>query len=249
MLWCQVVPPENQPESELHKNSGVFEVPEAGMMLASVTHIVGDKLGFTRSLDKQQSMLGDGQPIPMMSYALVEYLMGIDLSAFDILELGGGESTAFWASKAKSVTTLETNAEWAASLRQRNLPHTDIRHVEAEMLPAAIGALGHSFDAIIVDASASRYAAAKASLPLLKPGGFILLDNADWYPNTTAMLRQADLIQMDFADFRPLRWFRCVSSLFLHPQFRARPVPGKALPVTPLGGKNMAVGNNWDAIV
>ena len=64
-----------------------------------------------------------------------------------------------------------------------------------------------------------------------------------------ALLRNADLIQMDFADFRPLRWFRCVSSLFLHPQFRARPVPGAALPVTPLGGKNMATGNNWDAVV
>ena len=33
----------------------------------------------------------------------------------------------------------------------------------------------------------------------------------------------ADLIQVDFPDFRPLRWYRCATSLFLHRDFRAQP--------------------------
>ena len=48
-------------------------------------------------------MLGDGRVIPMMSYGLIEYLMGLDLSSFEVLELGGGHSTEFWAQRVRSV--------------------------------------------------------------------------------------------------------------------------------------------------
>ena len=109
-------------------------------------------------------------------------------------------------------------------------------------------ALGRRFDAIIVDAMASRYRCARAALTLLKPGGFILLDNADWYPNTTALLRGADLIQVDFPDFRPLRGYRCATSLFLTKEFRARP-RYERLPQPVIGVQgHIAAANEWDQI-
>lgn len=223
------------------------EMPEPAMFEASCLNILANGLGARKSAERGVSMLGDERIIPMMSYGLVEYLMGLDLSAFDVLELGGGHSTEFWSQRVRSVFTFETDAQWLKVLLSQGLPNAEIRATAAATIAADMRALGRGFDAIIVDASASRYRCAKAALTLLKPGGFILLDNADWYPNTTALLRAADLIQVDFPDFRPLRWYRCASSLFLHKDFRARPRYG-ALPQPLIGGKDIATANEWDAI-
>src|SRR5579871_2029905 len=79
------------------------EMPEADAFAASISGILNGKLGFRRSLEENACVLGDGRVIPMMSYGLIEYLMGLDLSAFRLLELGGGHSTEFWAQRVQSV--------------------------------------------------------------------------------------------------------------------------------------------------
>lgn len=223
------------------------EMSQSAAFEASINGILSEKLGFRKSLDENASVLGDGRVIPMMSYGLIEYLMGIDLTAFRVLELGGGYSTEFWAQRAKSVLTLETDPEWARILAANGLPNVEVRHVPGAQIPQTVEHAAGPFDAIVIDASANRYQSAKAAISILNPGGFVLLDNADWYPNTTNLLRTADLIQVDFADFRPLRWYRCVTSLFLHRDFRARPRYSR-LPLPPTGGKDIAATNDWDRI-
>ncbi|HWF64529.1 MAG TPA: hypothetical protein VN685_07965 [Rhizomicrobium sp.] len=245
MFWKSVSPENSAAETRNRLES--IEMPETGLFEASVTNILANGLGFRKTIESGVCALGDGRIIPMMSYALVEYLMGLDLAGFDLLELGGGHSTEFWSQRVKSVITLETDPEWARILKSHALPNVDVRATGAEQIAQDMAALGRRFDAIIVDASASRYRCAKAAVSILKDGGFILLDNADWYPNTTAMLRDADLIQVDFPDFRPLRWYRCASSLFLHPNFRARP-RYERLPQPLIGGKDIAAKNDWDRI-
>jgi hypothetical protein len=237
----------NSPKLQSANPLETVDLPDAAMFEASVLNILADGLGFRRSLETGVCQLGDERLIPMMSYGLVEYLMGLDLTAFDLLELGGGHSTEFWSQRVQSVTTLETDAQWARVLASHNHPNTKIQATTAERVADDMKALGRKFDAVIVDASASRYRCAKTALGLLKPGGFILLDNSDWYPNTTAMLRAADLIQVDFHDFRALRWYRCATSLFLHQDFRARPRHGR-LPQPLIGGKDIAAANDWDTV-
>lgn len=245
MFW-KSVPPEKS-EAEMRNRLDSIEMPEAGLFEASVLNILNSGLGYRKSLENGVCALGDGRIIPMMSYALIEYLMGLDLSGFELLELGGGHSTEFWSQRVRSVTTFETDPEWARILGAQGLPNVEVRTTGAERITQDMAALGRRFDAIIVDASASRYRCAKTALTILKDGGFILLDNADWYPNTTAMLREADLIQVDFPDFRPLRWYRCATSLFLHRNFRARP-RYERLPQPLIGGKDIAAKNDWDRI-
>ncbi|HEX7895401.1 MAG TPA: class I SAM-dependent methyltransferase [Terriglobales bacterium] len=223
------------------------EMSQAAAFEASILEILNARLGFRKSLEDNICKLGDGRIIPMMSYGLIEYLMGIDLSGFRVLELGGGHSTEFWAQRAKSVLTLETDPEWAHILSANAFPNVEIRHRPADKIHLGMEQAGGPFDVIVIDVSASRYRCAKTALRLLNPGGFILLDNADWYPNTTALLRAADLIQVDFADFRPLRWYRCATSLFLHKDFRVRP-RYERLPQPLIGGKDIANSNDWDRI-
>lgn len=245
-MWTRNTPPPGQTE-RTRNNLNVVDMPDTAMFEASVLNILNNGLGFRKSLENGSCMLGDERAIPMMSYGLIEYLMGLDLTAMDLLELGGGNSTEFWSQRAKSVLTLETDPEWARVLTAREFPNAEIRPTTADTIAQDMTAMGRSFDIIVVDAAANRYRCARTALTLLKSGGFIVLDNADWYPNTTAMLRGADMIQVDFHDFRPLRWYRCATSLFLHPQFRARPRYAR-LPEPLIGGKDIAETNSWDAI-
>ena len=244
MFWTQV---RSGDEADIRRNLNTVELPDTAMLEASVLHVLNEGLGFRKSSERGACMLGDGRHIPMMSYGLIEYVMGLDLSECALLELGGGYSTDFWSRRVKSVLTLETDAQWASSLQHLNLANTEIRGVGLDLLASTVAGLDRSFDGIIIDPNTNRYRCAKAALGRLKPGGFIILDNSEWYPNTTAMLRAADLIQIDFPDFRPLRWYRCVSSIFLHRDFRAKPRETR-MPLPPIGGKDIAAVNDWDAI-
>ena len=246
MFWSPK-PVDAQESGKLRNQLDSIEMSKAAIYEASILNILNEGLGYRKSLENDVCLLGDERVIPMMSYGLIEYLMGLDLSACDVLELGGGHSTEFWSQRTKSVCTFETDTDWARMLGARDFPNTEIRTTTADRIAVDMTALARMFDVIVVDASANRYHCAKTALTLLKPGGFILLDNSDWYPNTTALLRAADLIQVDFHDFRPMRWYRCATSIFLHKDFRPRPRYGR-LPLPLIGGKDIAAVNEWDQI-
>ncbi len=220
-------------------------MPDAEIFLASAVHILARGLGYKTSSERRACVLGDGRPVPMMSYGLIEYVLGLDLSAFDLLELGGGGSTQFWAGCTRSVVTLETNPDWLKSLQGQGLRNVEARLSTPERVEADVLALGRKFDAIVIDLAANRCRLAKRALEILKPGGFVILDNSDWYPNASRTLREGDLIQVDFHDFRPLHHFRCTTSLFMHREFRPKP-RGARLPLVPIGGKDLADTNQWD---
>ena len=244
MLWMRAP---SQDDRKTRNRLDIVDMPGVAAFQASALHILSEGLGFRKSLEQNVCMLGDDRVIPMMSYGLIEYLMGLDLSSFEVLELGGGHSTEFLAQRTRALVTLETDSNWAGILKSRNFPNVEIRTTTVDTIAADILALRRTFDIVVVDISGNRYRCAKAALQLLRPGGFILLDNADWYPNTTQLLRTADLIQVDFHDFRPLRWYRCSTSLFLHKEFRARPCHGR-LPLPLIGGKDIADSNQWDIV-
>ena len=244
MLWMRAP---SQDDRKTRNRLDIVDMPGVAAFQASALHILSEGLGFRKSLEQNVCMLGDDRVIPMMSYGLIEYLMGLDLSSFEVLELGGGHSTEFLAQRTRALVTLETDSNWAGILKSRNFPNVEIRTTTVDTIAADILALRRTFDIVVVDISGNRYRCAKAALQLLRPGSFILLDNADWYPNTTQLLRTADLIQVDFHDFRPLRWYRCSTSLFLHKEFRARPCHGR-LPLPLIGGKDIADSNQWDIV-
>jgi hypothetical protein len=245
MFWIKAIPNERMDAEQLKRSFEVVEAPDSAVFLAAAMNILGSNLGYRASIEQRICVLGDGRAVPMMSYSLVEYLLGLDLSAFELLELGGGSSTQFWSGCAKSVLTFETNPEWMKLLTARPLPNVEARLSSADRLVADIAGLERQFDAVVIDSAANRLHLARSAAHLLRPGGFILLDNSDWYPNAASVLRDADLIQVDFHDFRPLHHYRCTTSLFLHRDFRPKPKSTR-LPLPPIGGKDVAASNGWD---
>jgi hypothetical protein len=246
MFWTKAIPTERMNAEQIKRRFEVVEAPDSAIFLASAMNILATQLGYTISADQRASVLGDGRPIPMMSYGLVEYLLGLDLGALELLELGGGGSTHFWASLTQSVLTLETSPDWIQALKSRPLPNVEARLSATDTLASDVAGLNRTFDVVVIDAAANRCQLAKSAIPVLRPGGFVILDNSDWFPNAAHLLREADLIQVDFHDFRPLHHYRCTTSLFLHRDFRPKPKTAR-LPLTPIGGKDVAATNQWDS--
>ena len=245
MFWTKAAPTSGTNAAQTKRRFDIVELPDSEVFLASATHILANELGYKASAERRACVLGDGRPIPMMSYGLVEYLLGLDLSSFNLLELGGGGSTQFWAAQTRTVLTLETNAEWVKALQSQRLPQVEARLSTADTVASDMLELRRKFDAIVIDLAANRVRLAKRALEMLNPGGFVILDNSDWYPNAARVLREGDLIQIDFHDFRPLHHFRCTTSLYLHREFRTKPKSAR-LPLVPIGGKDLADTNQWD---
>jgi len=247
MFWTKAIPTERMNAEQLKRSFEVLEAPDSTIYLACAMNILASALGYQSSMEQRACVLGDGRAIPMMSYSLVEYLLGLDLSALELLELGGGSSTRFWASCTRSVVTLETSPEWMNLLKSRPLANVEARLSSSDGIVNDMKGLGRRFDAIVIDAAANRFQLARSALELLRPGGFVVLDNSDWYPNAARVLREADLIEVDFHDFRALHPFRCTTSLFLHREFRPKPKAAR-LPLPPIGGKDVAETNRWDSL-
>ena len=244
--WQQLNPPKNPSEEAVMKRHlDIFGVSREGVLQLCVAEILRRELGFEESARKRAGILGDGRPIPLMSYAFSEYMMGLDLSEFSILEVGGGNSSLFWASRAKSVLTLEHNPAWLDHVSSQLPANLELMQVEKTEYAQRILALSGTYDLIVIDCGANRYDCAVAARGKLNSGGLFVLDNSDWYPNTARVLREQGLIEVDFPDFRPNHWYRCNTSIFLHPEFRPKPL-GRQLPGPVLGGKDLAQMNNWD---
>jgi predicted O-methyltransferase YrrM len=244
MYWKALKSTPGSPEESLRLSSdpSLIHAPVSLVFMASLSALLSEDLGMRRSAETGESRLGDGTPVPMMSFGLIEYLDSLDLRAAEVLEIGGGLSTEFWTARARSVCTLETNPDWARAIAARN-PTAQVEFVDRP-LAARIEAFERQFDLIIIDPAGNRLSCAKSALAKLRPGGFIILDNSEWYPNASKVLRSAGLIEIDFHDFRPCHHFRTTTSMYLHPEFR--PIPkGDRLPRVPIGGKDLAL-NHWD---
>ena len=241
--WVRADLSPNDDEAAMQKRSAL-QLPVPAAFLASLVNILVKDFGFTRSQEENRPLLGDGEEIPMWSYGLIEYLMSQDLSWAEALEIGTGSSTIFLSKRVKAVTAIETDAGWAKKLEERGLENVKTVLIEQAALNKSLSEMDERYDIICIDPAGNRLECAKSVARLLRPGGFIILDNSEWYPNTAEYLRGLDLIEIDMFDFRALRHYRTTTSLFLHPEFRPRP-RDKRMPAVPIGGRGIPV-HGWD---
>ena len=80
MFWTKAIPTERMNAEQIKRRFEVVEAPDSAIFLASAMNILATGLGYKISADQNTSVLGDGRPIPMMSYGVVEYLLGLDLA-------------------------------------------------------------------------------------------------------------------------------------------------------------------------
>ncbi len=198
--------------------------------------------GWWLSAKQKKCVNAQGDPIPWFTYPSIDYLDQFDYSQFCVLEIGCGQSTLFWAKRAKLVVGIESDRQWAAKLRERLPENASL--VEVEVSPAehvtAINEQG-AFDVIVIDGVVSRLACAEAAVSHLSAGGMIVLDNSDQCPRTCEFLRARNFLQVDFTGFAPTNVSTHCTTIFFDRQFnfplrtgtQPIPSPGQTSPPWP----------------
>lgn len=163
--------------------------------------------------------------IPWYTYPAIEYLDNIDFSDKVVFEYGSGNSSAYWAKKAKFVYSIEHNKEWYEKITPQTLPNQIIQLCESqEEYLAAIENIPEKIDVIIIDGM-YREECSKIASNFLAPNGIIILDNADWYKETSKYLRESlDLLEVDFHGFGPINAYTWTTSIFFTRSARPRPL-------------------------
>jgi hypothetical protein len=185
--------------------------------------ILSFKYGHLRSAATMRSVDAAGAPVPWITYPAIEFLKQLDLSDKMVFEYGCGGSTLFWSRVAAHVDSVEHEEEFYRELA-RDVPGNCT--LSLEMYPDAyihaVARRGEPYDVIVIDGH-SRVRCSSVVAAYLKPGGFVILDNSDWFPEASANLRDADLIEVDMAGIAPINDFVSTTSFYFHREFRGRP--------------------------
>jgi hypothetical protein len=202
------------------------------------TRILWQRHGYLRSAFSQRCVNADAAPVPWFTYPAIEYLQQLDLRDRTVFEYGSGHSTLFWAGRSRQVVAVEHDAAWSAFV-SRQLPGNCQLMLEPdyERYVRAIERSPELFDVISVDGLVQRRGRAKCALLAvrhLKPGGMIVLDNANYLPATSALLREAGLIQVDLSGLGPCNPYAWTTSVFLTRTFDIQPLAGRQ-PQPPIG--------------
>lgn len=185
-----------------------------------------DDFVFDKTLDEQKCVDKDGNPIPWYTYPAIEYLSQFDYEDKNIFEFGCGNSSRFWAKRAKSVTPVEDNSKylekWQAEFDEKNI---QIRfRQEGEAYYNAILEDENLYDVIVVDGK-NREQCALMAMKRLAKGGIIILDDSDRintskeYILAVENLKAGNFIQVDFFGFCPMTVYPKTTSIFLSRDF------------------------------
>src|SRR5262249_60932922 len=132
--------------------------------------------GHARSVRQQESVDAAGQPVPWYTYACLQWLSQLDLSALDVFEYGSGNSTRWWSGRCRALTSVEHDAAWHGKVAPL-LPE-NVRYLLEPDAPGYVRSCEGEYDIIIVD-GVHRYDCAVHATRHLRDGGVIIVDNAN----------------------------------------------------------------------
>lgn len=207
--------------------------------------ILGFRFGLLNSMVRNAAVTSSGEPIPWYTYPAIEFLNQFDFTSAAILEYGCGNSTLYWAGRAKSVVSIEHERGWYDHMR--SVAPGNVELIYAANAHDYASAAGRSsdgrYDIIVIDGQ-SRLLCAEQALRRLTDEGFIILDNSDWFPQTAKVLRSAGLLQVDFFGFAPINDYTSSTSLFFQRDCVLRPRRERQ-PVTGIGGLSKDFDEAW----
>lgn len=165
--------------------------------------------GHFKSSLKQKAVSRSGKPLPWYTYPIIEFLTHRDFSNKIVLEYGAGQSTLWWAERAKQVVSIETDKQWYEHLKSRLPPNVSLHYVDGSQEEhfvstsrVVLKSLGHSkFDIIVIDAE-FRERLLSDVFPQLAENGAVLCDDAESY-GFYDVSKTMKVSRVDFFGFSP----------------------------------------------
>lgn len=199
--------------------------------------ILSKSFGQFKSMNKWSCIDKENNEIPWYTYPAIEYLNQLDLKDKTVFEFGSGNSTLYWLKKSKKVTSVEDDKGWFSKIKKQ-LPESE-EYILVEQKEEYINAIhnkAEKYDIIVIDGSYRKECAIEA-IKCLKEDGFIILDNSDWRETASAILREADLIEVDFSGFGPINGYTWTTSIYLTRKVKLKPAFERQ-PINSIGSLN-----------
>ena len=157
---------------------------------------------------------GEGEPIPWITYPCLEFISELDFSDSVVFEFGSGSSTLWWSKRSKYVYSVEREAYWYEKIKAELPSNAHLTLCKNETLyPKTILEGDRKYDVVIID-GAVRFPCAEAMISTLHSSSLVILDNSEWYPNLSLLLRDRGFFQIDFCGFAPINAFPSCTSIF-----------------------------------
>lgn len=185
--------------------------------LASNLGTLAIAYGHWSSIRERVAVARDGSPLPWYTYPAIEFLSAFDLTTSDVFEFGSGNSSLYWANRARSVVSVEESHEWFLQVEtRRRLNQTVLYRPDEEGYVSALSEQQRDFDIIVIDGKWRQCCAEEAPKYLVE-GGFIILDNSDRRTELECgrHLRRQGFFQVDFSGFGPINGYCWTTSLFV----------------------------------
>lgn len=152
----------------------------------------------------------EGQPLPWYTHSCVSFLAKRSFEDRTILEFGGGNSTLWWAERARRVVCIEQDRLWYGELARKVPDNVDLYWVPADDdgRSPAIGAverilarLSCTVDIAVIDGIGRRDVLVRLALEHLTSTGAIIADDSHGY-GFAEVGAQLGLCRVDFYGFR-----------------------------------------------
>ncbi|MBN8212210.1 MAG: hypothetical protein J0M09_04770 [Xanthomonadales bacterium] len=205
--------------SSLEQRPDAIEMSKGELFLASIANILRHEYGFVAATDAETPHDAKSAWIPLFTYPCIEYISQFDIRDKRVFEWGAGASTLYWMSRARAVTSIESDPVWFERMNGLKTGNVDLILDQGDGYPGQILLQDGLFDIIVIDGAGYRYDCATLASRKLAPGGMIILDNADWHAMSAGELKATGLIQVDFSGFKVTESHASTTSVFLHREF------------------------------
>jgi hypothetical protein len=190
---------------------------------AAITPLLsGWRTGFFLSCFKNRAVDRNGRPIPWYTYPAIDFLRSKDFRTRSVLELGGGQSTLWWAERCRKVVSFESDKKWYEELRNKVPANTELHHLNAasaeELILKAEHILkegGHDkFDIVVIDGQ-WRFEVCGMAKRCADSGGAIIADDSEGYGLAEAFENDTEFQKVDFwGNAAGITLERCTSIFF-----------------------------------
>jgi hypothetical protein len=144
--------------------------------------------GHFRSSLEMLAVTRRGAPLPWYTYPCIAFLRQRDYAARAVLEFGAGQSTLWWAQRARHVVAFEGDPDWLARLQPRLPAHAAIHPAPADDAVACVRQVervlrdGGSarFDVVVID-GLWRAELVGVAIGAVSADGVIVCDDAAGY--------------------------------------------------------------------
>jgi len=184
-----------------------------------------EQIGWNKTRKSRLATVG-GLPVPWWTYSSIQFIDQTISSHADILEVGGGSSSIFWANRGNRVVTLESNPQWIETIRSLTTSTSsriEIVQIEEETPECISMTIGNQkFDVVINDGAGDRIQIADLLLESLKPSGIMIWDNSERseYADKIHQIKNCGWKELVFSGLGPINAYASSTSIFYKDEIR-----------------------------